>query len=81
MNFELICQLILNKFIVDIYRLQSNSSFIPELELNNLIQDFNTYEYPRQILEELMPLNGIARIDIFDKNNILLLTNSILIEE
>ena len=74
---EHISTLELNNFLVQIYKLKSNKE-LSEHSFDNIISNLNSKLYPRNILEVLEAIEGIGKIEIFDKNsNELLLSSSV----
>jgi len=64
--------LTLDKYIINVF---SNES----MNIDYMIESLNSHKYPRGIMETLETIEGISRIEIYDKNsNELLLSTSIL---
>jgi hypothetical protein len=67
------------KFIVEIY------SDDHDINIDKILKPFmdivNIQEYPRGIIETLLPLTGVHMIRVFDKNNILILAASDVLPE
>lgn len=70
----------LDKFEVKIYTSSIDSNLTNMF--NGLSQELNEMEYPRQISDKLVSIENVSLIEIFNKNEILLLvTSSVLPEE
>lgn len=69
----------LSAFIVKIYTLDSSANTIDYDYLNSLTNILNKEKYPRGILEQLESINEIAKVEIFDYNNNLILNSQILL--
>jgi hypothetical protein len=67
----------LNNFLVQVYKLKSNKE-LSKHSFDNIISNLNSKLYPRNILEVLEAIEGIGKIEIFDKNNNLLLSSSVV---
>ena len=64
--------LTLDKYIVNVF---SNES----MNIYYMIESLNSHKYPRGIMETLETIEGISKIEIYDKiSNELLLSTSIL---
>lgn len=80
MFFELITQINLDRFIVKLYKLNTESSVVDLTTINSLTSNLNNQEYPKDILSIVESLQGITKVEIFDLNNQLLIDSSIAIE-
>jgi len=67
------------KFIVEIY-VHDHEINIDQI-LNPFIDIINIQEYPRGIIEAILPLAGVHMIRVFDKNNTLILVASDVLPE
>lgn len=67
--------LILDKYIINIYFKIDTNELLEENIINNLKIRTNEKEYPKDIIEEMNDIAINTKIEIFDKNNILLLSN------
>lgn len=77
MFFELITTLILDRFIVKLYKLNTENN-PPEIStLESMVPLLNNQEYPRNIIEELSSIPTITQIEVFDLNDNLLIRSSL----
>lgn len=79
MNFILAYSLELSRFIVKLYHFE-NRPYIDQQTVTDLIDNLNTLETPKDVLEKLAFLDGIVKTEIFNLDNELLLCNSLVIE-
>lgn len=79
MNLDLVTQLDLNRYVVKIYKLPESNA-VDTTVLESLMNQCNECDYPKCIAELLFPIENVAKLEIFDLNNILLLTMSSIIE-
>lgn len=77
MFFELITTLILDRFIVKLYKLNIENNPPEVSTLQSMIPLLNNKEYPRNIIEELSSIPTITQIEVFDLNDNLLIRSSL----
>lgn len=78
-NFILFHTVNLSNFIVNIYSLGSSTYVVDADTINGLTDILNTKQYPREIVETLESLNGIAKIEVLDYDNNLLLNSELFL--
>lgn len=79
-NFVLAYTVNLNNYIVKIYHFDDNNPYVDEATVNSLIDQLNACVYPRDILDIIVALQGVTKIEIFDLSNNLVLKNNIIFE-
>jgi hypothetical protein len=77
MFFELITTLVLERFIVKLYKLNTENNSLDLSSLESMVSVLNTKEYPRGIIDELSSNPIITQIEIFDTNDNLLIRSSL----
>jgi uncharacterized protein YfeS len=71
----LVKQYLLTHYNVFVYTEENNIELINLEELNNLTNIIEIKEYPKQIIECMENINYIKKIEIFNKDNELLLSS------
>lgn len=77
--FTKIIDLNLDKYNLSTYQTGEEQTISPE-NILYVSGYLNTKEYPSEIVEVLGSISGIDKIEIFDKDNNLLLVSSIMID-
>lgn len=73
-NFSLIANIILNNFNVNIYTFENYQNLIVSQEaIDSYMTTLNNQETAIELAQVLSSLDGVKKISIFDKNNVLLL--------
>lgn len=86
-NFELFHTISLSNFIVNIYCIKDYNpslsidsySVVDKVSIDALIDVLNTKEFPRGVVETLENLAGIAKIEVSDYDNNILLNSEVFI--
>jgi hypothetical protein len=68
----------LNNYIVNILFNTESSTNLSDSDLSELKNKLDPQTYPKDIIESMESLVVEAKIDIFDKNNVLLLSSEII---
>lgn len=78
--FVLISTLQLDKYKINLYRLNSENNYVSNEAINSLYNQLNNLELASEIVEVLQSLTGIVKIEIYDLSNDLLIDSSIILE-
>lgn len=65
--------------MVNLYSLGSSTYVVDPDTVNALTDTLNTKQYPREIVEALEGLSGIAKIEILDYDNNVLLNSELFL--
>ena len=79
--FDLAHEIILDNYNIKVYKLKSSPIEVSLINLNSLQSELNSKTYTKDIIQLLQNQNGITKIEIFDKNNNLITSSSLLIIE
>lgn len=80
-NFDLIQEISLDNYNIKLYKFISDTTEISIDFISSLQSELNTKIYTKDIIQLLQNQNGITKIEIFDKNNNLITSSSLLIIE
>jgi hypothetical protein len=64
--------LTLDKYLVNVFSKES-------ININYMIESLNNHKYPRGIMETLESVEGISKIEIYDKNSNELLLSTVIL--
>jgi acyl-ACP thioesterase len=64
--------LTLDKYIINIFYKES-------IDIDYMIESLNNHKYPRGIMETLESVEGISKIEIYDKNSNELLLSTVIL--
>lgn len=79
MNFTLIKTINLNHFVVKVYQFSNNNNttYVEESDLNNTTNTVINSESAREVFESYASLFGVAKTEIYDLSNNLILASEI----
>lgn len=80
-NVNLVSILTLDRFVVNVYEAANSANSLDPNVLSSTTEVLNSKEYPRGIVETLEIIEGVVKIEVFDKeSNTLLLSSSLSLE-
>jgi hypothetical protein len=78
-ELSLIQTISLDKYIVKIYSINTaTANDIAEANMSYMQNDLNSQEYPKEIVDLLEKFDEFTRIEVYDKDNNLLISSGVL---
>jgi oligoendopeptidase F len=78
--FVLISTIQLNKYKINLYRLNSENNYVSNETISSLYNQLNNLELASEIVEVLQVLNGVVKIEVYDLFDSLLIDSGIILE-